>query len=441
MKLLYKTLLSSLLATFIVGCGDTINTKTYATKVHPTYPSVSGNFIDSGVKGLNYTVDMNASADATRWENFTEDGGVFNYFYGDRILFKVGQLEIGTALGLSVVTPKDIVSYKNLELNTSIYAPEVNNRVRLLMSLDEDSTPANGISISKETRIQAKEWTTPEYNLNENDFTTALNKATNNQLTKIFTKEEAEIHFASSLRCVYSGAYSGKWDLPDGSKDGFVGVMIQSNGTIIALGDGQGPNRDEYLYARGEHDMDNGIYTFSETGQFDPEFGTIVPTPQNKVEGDGESSGYDRVEGSFTQYNPATDQNETGTYYASRVGQSTNPAYRYTGFGYANSESGIRDPEQNILGLFTFDINSGGKIVGLIHDARTNEEPALLGTMDLETFDVEMLLTYPDQTTYTIKGTLSQETNFVDLDWFDKDGNNLGYLNGIGCQLQPYNQK
>ncbi len=447
MKLLNTTLIIALLTTFVAGCGDTINTKTYATKVHPTYPRVTGNFIDSGVKGLNYTtIEINASENNSSnfATNLTGDGGTFDYYYGDRILFKIGNVNIGTAIALSTVTPKDIVSYKNLELNTSIYAPEVNNRIRLLMSFDEDQAPENGITINKETREKAKEWSTPNYNLSENDFTDALRKATNHEISKIFTKKEAEEHFASSLRCVYSGAYSGKWILPDGAKDGFVGVMIQSDGGIVALGDGQGPNRDEYLYARGQHDMDNGIYTFNETGQFDPEFGTIVPTPENKVDGDGESSGYDRVEGSFTQYNPSTDQNETGSYYASRVGQSSNPAYRYTGFGYSNPLSGVRDPEQNILGLFTFDISTNGKIIGLIHDARTNEEPALIGhvspTDDSNIYTIDMNLTYPDNSLYFIRGKISHKKNIVDLDWFDSNNNKLGYLSGMGCQLQSYNQ-
>ena len=433
MKSSLTILIFLFISTLFLGCGDEVNKTTYATKVYPTYPKVSGRFIDSGVDGLEYTIDLNATTltpDAGM--NLTKNGGSFDYFYGEVLLFKIGGIHIGNTPALSIVTPKDIVSFKNLDLNTSIYAPEVNNRVRLLMSLDSDGTPANGITISPETRAEAKNWTTPDYTLNEADFTKALNASTNDQLPKIFTKVEAETHFEQSLRCVYSGAYRGSWILPSGEKSGFVGVMIQADGYIIALGDGQDIDNDgnfsDVLYAAGKHNMDNGTYYFSKTYQFDAELGKIVSS-ELEIEGDGSSSGYNEVSGTFVQYG------QKGEYTAYRVGEGISTSYRYTGNGYQNNNIFSNNEDDPLLGLFTFYIESDGTIIGLIHDARTNAEPALLGKVDFTTGKAE--LTLESGQGHTISGTIDFTTNNLYLTWFDADNKKLGYLKGIGCQLQP----
>ena len=432
MNLSLKLLAPLFISTLFIGCGDEINKKTYATKVYPSYPKVSGQFIDSGVDGLEYTIDLNATTlTPDAGVNITSSGGYFDYFYGEVLLFKIGNLEIGSTPALSTITPKDIVSFKNLDLNTSIYAPEVNNRIRLLMSLDSDNNPANGISIDKQTRQDAKKWNTPNYNLTESAFTNELNNATNNELTKIYTKKEAEIHFEQSLRCVYSGAYRGSWILPSGQKTGFVGVMIQADGNIVALGDGQDINGDgnfsDVLYAAGKHNMDNGTYSFNETYQFDADKGRIVSS-NLAIEGDGSSSGYNEVEGTFVQ------DGQAGEYSAYRVGEGINTSYRYTGYGYQNPYVFTESDDDPILGLFTLDMETDGTATGLIHDARTNLEPSLVGTIDFATGRVELSLESGQG--HTVSGTIDFNTNDLYLTWFDGTHKKLGYLKGIGCQLQ-----
>lgn len=417
---------------FLTGCGDNLDDDSYATKYYPSYPESTGRFVDSGVTGIEY-ITLTST-------HLTQNGGSFTYRYGDTITFKIGGLNIGETIALSVVTPKDIVSFKNRELNTSINAPEVNNRVRTLISLDNNANPADGIEINATTRANSQNWTTPNYDLNESAFTAELNTSTLGYITSIATKDEATAHFESSLRCVYSGAYSGKWILPNGNKDGFVGVMIQSNGTIITLGDGQDlngdGNYDEFLFARGEHYMDTGYYDFNETGSFDEAIGSIVESNKT-VSGDGYSENYNRVAGSFTQINPDTNESQTGSYEASRVGSGTNTSSRYTGYGYANSTNNENPKTDPILGLFTFDINRDGTIIGLIHDARTNEQPPLIGAVDFSTGSVDMNLTYSNGSSYIVKGTLAFDST-VNLDWFDVNNTKLGYIAGVGCQLQTH---
>jgi len=443
MNTLLKTSFFSLTAAFLLsGCGDNLDDNSYATKVYPSYPQQKGYFIDTGVSGLQYTRSSGQIA-------YTLDGGAFNYYLGETVEFTVGKLAIGKSLAFSTVTPKDIVAFQDMDFNTSMNSTKVNNRVRFLMSLDSDSNPANGIDINSSIRASAENWVDPGYDyydLNETDFNDAINSATNGDVnTTSITPADASAHFESSLRCVYSGAYSGNWIFPDETRGGFVGVMIQSNGTIVTLGDGQDLNGDgnytEYLFARGTHYMDDGYYDFNETGEFNITSGSIVPSSQ-VVKGDGRSLSYDRVVGSFEQKNPDTNQTETGSYEALRVGNGSNISYRYTGYGY--KQTGIEDPQNDpIVGLFTFDIDRNSTIVGLIHDARNNEEPELIGTI---TFDdansslignVDMSLTYKDGNSYRVSGPLKSDGT-VNLDWFDLNNNKLGYISGVGCQLQTH---
>jgi len=418
-----------LFVTLFVGCGDQTENHSHSGKYYPRDTKTSGVFIDSGVEGIEYTRENGTSA-------YTDKGGSFYYNYGQSVTFRIGHLVIGEVLGLSTITVQDIVSYKNRELNTSIYSSEVNNRVRTLMTLDEDGIASNGIQIAASTRQAAQNWSTPDYNLSEADFTTAFNSATNNAAPHgVVSKIDAQTHFASSLRCVYSGAYSGKWELPSGSKYGFVGVMIQSQGTIVTLGDGQDLNGDgnasEFLFARGSHDMDTGIYDFNETGEFNTTSGSLVPSAQ-VISGDGESQGYDKVTGSFTQ------NGQSGSYTASRVGAGKNTAYRYTGYGYGKS-GGLTNAQSNdpILGLFTLDLNRDGNITGLIHDARTNEEPALFGTADFSTGAISITL---GNDLGSLHGIINFDTNSsnIALNWSDINDTKVGYIQGLGCQLQDH---
>ena len=430
---LQSSLLLSTLA-LLSGCGSEVDDLSLNSTPITGAPS-KGVFINR-VEGLEYTRTFVPIAQTTNADS------VYRYRTGEPIMFHIGNLEIGETLGLAILTPKEIVSYKNLELNTSINSNEVNNRVRVLMSLDEDSNPSNGIKISDATRELAKNWSTPEYNLAEHAFTTELKSSTGSYFDTrpITTKNAAKIQFASELRCVYSGAYSGQWLLPNGGKSGFVGVMIQSNGTIVTLGDGQDLNGDEiykeFLFARGTHYMDTGYYDFNETGEFNTTSGSIVPSTQ-VVSGDGSSLDYNNVVGSFKQKNPDTNKTVVGSYEASRVGNGDNASYRYTGYGYDNPSSNQNPQTDPIIGLFTFDINSDGTVIGMIHDARNNEEPALIGDINFTTGNLDMNLTYSDGNTYLIDGKLNFDGT-VNLDW-SANGNKLGYISGVGCQLQAHN--
>ena len=71
----------------------------------------------------------------------------------------------------------------------------------------------------------------------------------------------------------------------------------------------------------------------------------------------------------------------------------------------------------------------------MIHDARTNEEPALIGKINFDDGKIHMDL--ESGLGHYIEGTLAFDGN-LSLVWKDANGVKLGYLRGNGCQLQPH---
>jgi hypothetical protein len=100
-----------------------------------------GRFIDSAVQGAEYfTGDDSGLTDV--------DGG-FYYTGRSTVRFAIGAVDLGEAQGDDIITPMDLADSDDLD------DPLVLNRARLLLSLDADQIPSNGITIAAETRAAA----------------------------------------------------------------------------------------------------------------------------------------------------------------------------------------------------------------------------------------------------------------------------------------------
>tara|TARA_B110000211_G_C13852931_1_gene453028 strand:+ start:9 stop:632 length:624 start_codon:yes stop_codon:yes gene_type:complete len=119
------------------GGGD--STTTTATETVST-----GAFIDSAVEGLQYET-------ATR-SGTTNSLGEYDYLAGETVTFSIGGIVLGSAIAGSVVTPLSLVPDATNATN-----PMVTNIVRLLLSLDSDGDPDNGIFISSEVTTAAND--------------------------------------------------------------------------------------------------------------------------------------------------------------------------------------------------------------------------------------------------------------------------------------------
>ena len=395
-----------------------------------------GYFIDSGVSGLDYTSNGSVYKQ-------TKSGGYYEYLYGDLLSFKVGNVALGSAYGSSTITPKDLAIYEKFsslsgaqeidfnDINFSLREDAVVNRAQFLLSLDSNASEV-GIQISEQTRQDAQNWKDLNFSLPQGDtFKTELLNNTTINPSKIVTAEAALDHLESSLRCTYSGAYKGNWILSDGGHSGFVGILIQSDGKIVAMGDGQqvGENNNTIIYSIGEHNMDTGEYLFSnQTFYYDPQLGEVISTEPTDINGSGRSIGYDKVSGEFSQ--TINGELQQGVYEAYRVAKGVHTAYRFTGFGYTADNKGI--------GMFTIDLQSDGSVVGMIHDSRTNKQPPIAGHVDYSTGKIELeIKSEPAIIMTNLSGkTIYSDYPDINLTWQYQDGTVNGYADGVGCQLE-----
>ena len=157
----------------------------------------------------------------------TDSEGRFTYEVGETVLFSVGGVTLGETEGKSVVTPVDLV-----ERGSSSSEP-VLNTVRFLMSLDEDSDLSNGISIPQEVRELALQWTFIQILSDSLDFEQQLERMRSDLQERFSRYQSYEIpgnttarnHLESTLRCSYSGAYTGTYG---GTDQGNFGVLVDA---------------------------------------------------------------------------------------------------------------------------------------------------------------------------------------------------------------------
>jgi hypothetical protein len=107
---------------------------------------LTGVFIDSAVEGLHY---QTATLSGT-----TNIRGEYNYLPGETVTFSIGGIVLGSTPAGPVVTPLLLVVGA-----TSANNPQVINIVRLLLSLDSDGDPNNGITVTNEVATAVAELT------------------------------------------------------------------------------------------------------------------------------------------------------------------------------------------------------------------------------------------------------------------------------------------
>jgi hypothetical protein len=181
--MLKKTLpLILLVSLFVSACGGgSGSTTSTATETVST-----GVFIDSAVEGLQYETATQSGT--------TNSLGEYNYLPGETVTFSIGGILLGSTTAGPVVTPLSLVPGA-----TSASNPVVTNIVRLLLSLDSDGDPDNGITISNEVTTAASDLAVDfsAADLSADDGITSL---LNNLPTIILVSESvAQNHFSQTL--------------------------------------------------------------------------------------------------------------------------------------------------------------------------------------------------------------------------------------------------
>lgn len=124
------------LSFFYVGCSSNDGTTILSTPED----AMVGFFIDGPVQGLQYQTPS--------WNGVTDSQGRFYYQEGEQITFYLGGLILGSVAAQPIITPMDLMGKPSMTSST-----EVLNVSRLLLSLDEDHDPGNGILIPDDVRL------------------------------------------------------------------------------------------------------------------------------------------------------------------------------------------------------------------------------------------------------------------------------------------------
>ena len=135
-----NTISAGLLGLFLTACGGGGGGDSSGTSPTPG-PVLTGVLTDAVVSGVTYST-------ATR-SGVTNGGGEYEYIAGEMVTFSIGGIQLGTVLAGPIITPLTLAG-------TSDPADQhVINIVRLLMTLDFDGNPDNGIQITAATRAAA----------------------------------------------------------------------------------------------------------------------------------------------------------------------------------------------------------------------------------------------------------------------------------------------
>ena len=413
------------------------------------YPYSQGKFIDNAVEGLEYTRSNGESS-------VTSKGGFYKYRNGELITFHVGALILGTSTASAILTPRELASNP-----ITIKDLEINNRVRFMLALDSDEH--FGIQIDSTTRYNAKNWKSDlDFSLGTDAFSAKVLDVTYGDVILKHDFKDANDHFAKTLRCAYSGAYQGAWNVPDSNEStGYVGVMLQADRDVYVMGDGQdipavklsfqlispdgtvfpsgfvlNSQEDSIIYVVGKHKIDDKTYSFDTNVYYYYNKQTKqiigIQDDANRISGIGKSITYNYIDGTFAK------GEQSGKYEVVRADASRNASFRYTGLGV---QDGI-----GIIGLLIMDIEKDGKVIGLIHDARdTTIQPKLQGLTDFVTGAIDITVNM-DGVLSRLTGNLYEndtqkdQLQDVNLSWHNMDNSETyGYVEIDGCQLQSIN--
>ena len=236
----FLVIVSVVLLTIAACSGDD------GTNPGPGMPvSAQGTFLDAVVTGLSY-VSGSASG-------MTDALGMFVFERGSTVTLRIGDIVFGQGAGKFIMTPVDLVPGAVDESNS-----HVTNRVRFLLTLDDDGIAANGIQITQTVR-DAAAGRSINFDQTQNDFASdsnvqqvvaALTVGTAAGQRPLVSAVAAQVHLQLTLLGVFAGSYGGDYYADDpaagknrGAKLGEWFFMIDTSGSLsgalLPLGGGQ----------------------------------------------------------------------------------------------------------------------------------------------------------------------------------------------------------
>ena len=212
-------LIVSSLSIFLTACGGGSSGGSSSPDGHDDYgAATTGQLIDSPVKGIFYSAAPNSTASANL--PLTDIAGNFDYLEGQTVSFFLGSLKIGEALGSEIITLDDLIGSENAKTNIA----------RVLLTLDEDSNPDNGISLSSLVidKTLSLDMALADFDVDPADFdsssASAFAQEANDDDRTLISAVDANEHLAKTRK-----------DLSDGSFDFDGGADTDNDGINDAV--------------------------------------------------------------------------------------------------------------------------------------------------------------------------------------------------------------
>ncbi len=263
---IFAALLASCFALSACNSGSSNkddNPSTGTETPEPQPETVSATFVDSSVSGLQY--QCSSSTDV----HLTDARGVLTCEIGDTVTFFVGSIELGSTVmneDTVFITPATLVGE-----NTNEATDAVLNMARLLISLDIDQDPSNGIAIDESSLQDIG--VVLEFDQTSENFESAVESIIT-QLTDelpegpytLVDAGEAQGHLVLGLYIQYAGLYDGTVNFGD----------TVTRLTFVVSREG---------YAYGTNESADGIYANAANDEMAGPFDTLGNFESFKVDG------------------------------------------------------------------------------------------------------------------------------------------------------------
>ena len=342
--------------------------------------SKTGVFIDSSVENLRYDIAAGSF--------FTNSDGEFNYQDGETITFSIGAITFPTVLAKSVITPLYLAG------TNSATDQQATNIARLLLSLDIDGNPDNGISISPAAEALAYQ---------EVDFNVDASSFENNEVIMILVTSsgspnnflvsvaEAQAHLGESMLAIANPSIVGVWRSTNGTAFNYLTLfsdntfLYAENDLGVETAEENGLEAGTYAYDSNSGNITfNVVYDDNDPGN-DSGVGDIGNPVSIKAELSNGNSKLSLADGSLNL-------NSVGFSTSSIVGvwrEINGAAFNYlllfsdNTFLYAENDLDVISDKENGLevGTYTYDSNSGIINFNIVYDDNDPDNDSGIGNI------------------------------------------------------------
>ena len=176
MKRFYISTLAAAAILSLSGCGGGGGSSA------PAAATVTGQFIDAAVAGLDYTCSGSGKVGVTNAE------GEYTCNEGDSVEFSLGGYVLGSVTAANGIVTPYTLSPSDVKVAINI--------AQLLQTIDEDGDPTNGITISEEMKAKVKE---ADVALTDGDFDTVMGSVLGETLV---SEQDAVEHLTESIASI-----------------------------------------------------------------------------------------------------------------------------------------------------------------------------------------------------------------------------------------------